>query len=221
MEAGPLSITEKDASLSVRNEARSQAPASRGRGAGFRWFHAGALLMALLPGISCGPPPPPEPAPLASVSLRAPFENFQAAYPNEPLGFRGFRWETPQDEMGALAVFHVDPQEGIAWYAKPGEPLRLGAIEADRLFYGVARGGRLVAGLIGFSEDRYDEVSSYLRETLGPPLCQLRGSRIATWDGDVALVKLFPDKVVVVYTPYLEELRQRGIHNPSYLQEIY
>lgn len=181
------------------------------------------LLLAWTLLVSCGTGSPEGPVDLVSVALSSPFEHVSGTFPNEPPGFRDCRWNLLLADASGMEPFRVERAEGLTWYTHRREPLRVGTQPVDRVFYGFSRRDRLVAGFVGFAEDGYPQVRAYLQRHFGEPNnAPGQGSRICSWEGRLALIKLFPDKLVVVNMPYLEWLqREGGIGRPSYLEDIY
>lgn len=179
-------------------------------------------FLALLPCVlgllvtGCRKTVSPEATALVAVTLQTPFDDAPGGFPNEPTGFRKVAWNTLLGQTKGMKTYSINSNEGLTWYTWGDEVERLGEVPLEAVYYGFSTRGEFVAGLLKFDESSYPAVVTIVQNRFGGPSFRAsQGSRICSWKGTRAFVKLFPEKLVFVSQPFL------GMGHPSYLQDIY
>lgn len=159
---------------------------------------------------------------LVSVSSGSPFGDTQAKYPNEPMGFRSMRWGMPFNASGGMKQGFSDSASGLLWCASADEFRFLKDIPLDGVVYGFSGRRGLVAGKITFDAQDYSRVNAYLTKVYGPATSSNGpGSKIKMWEGDVTLIKLYAEKLILVHEPYLIHCANSGRGYPGFMSDIY
>ncbi len=159
---------------------------------------------------------------LVSIRGGSPFGDVQAKYPNEPAGFRSLIWGTTLDASKGMRAGIRDNESGLVWCASADERLLLKDIRLRGVVYGFSGRRGLVAGKLTFDGQDYTKLNDYLTSVYGPATSSNGpGSKIKKWEGDVTLIKLYAEKLVLVHQPFLTHYSNSGRGYPNFLSDIY